>query len=175
MVGHFGVIHPLGNLKITGRKPYANIDLDRLGASLYVTADEENGSGVFLELDNVLAPRQRRWPILYSGWFVWTLILLNISSSFIRYNFGWESTIYSAAFSLVVLFWVFWTGFFLIRRSAVINLKRHSERTSFFQRKKDELILAVISLVLGTLIGIFGTKLADRFLKVDADTTQKSP
>ena len=35
--------------------------------------------------------------------------------------------------------------------------------TSFFQRKKDDLILAIVSGIIGLILGVGGTKLADKF------------
>ena len=60
LVGKFGAIHHLSSLNIKGRLPYANIDLDRLQARVYVSAEGAGGSGVFFEARNVLTSAQRR-------------------------------------------------------------------------------------------------------------------
>jgi hypothetical protein len=159
MVDHFGVIHPLSSLQIKGRNPFASIDLDRIQARLYVTA--ENGSGVFFELSNVLAARQRRWPFLYSYPFLWILILLNLWPNLTKAVFGWAGYM-AVASSAVVLAWAGWIGFIRLRHHAVVRLARRVEAQSFWQRNKDPLIVAVVAAVVGALLGIAGTKLADK-------------
>lgn len=47
LIVHFGVIHPLANLEIVGKKPYTRVALDRSNARLYVSADEKDSSGFF--------------------------------------------------------------------------------------------------------------------------------
>jgi hypothetical protein len=57
------------NVKIVSGQPYTSIELAPWQASLYVAGTHEQASGIFFELDKVLAGHQRRWPILYSLWF----------------------------------------------------------------------------------------------------------
>lgn len=108
--------------------------------------------------------------VFYSPPFLWIIILLNLWPNLAAVIVG-RYPVYPAIVSAAAVFgWMVWMFFTDMRRHAVVRLVRHSERMSFFQRKKDDLALAVISLVLGTVIGIIGTKLADKILKADVDT-----
>ena len=78
-------------------------------------------------------------------------------------------------FSAAVSGWTFWVAFIRFRRHSLVRLARHSERTSFFQRKKDDLALAIISAIFGMIIGVAGTKLSDRVFKADVSTGQVVP
>jgi len=181
-VEHFGPIHPLTNLEITGRKPerlfgYVSIALSRNHASLYVSAEEENGGDVYLKLEKVIAPRQRRWPLLYSDSFMLILVVLSLCIGTLGLwpNFketGWLPAVLGLAVFVWVCWWVCW--FIRFRRYAVIRLQRHSERASFLQRNKDAVTVAIITTIITTiivaLITYFVPKLADKFFKPGADT-----
>jgi hypothetical protein len=170
LVEHCGVIHPLTNLEIVGSKPYTTISLRRFEARLYVA--EETGSGVFFELSKILAPRQRRWPFLYSFPFVYTIIVLSIWPNAIGWllpNFkeaasGWVIVASNVA---VMVGWVCWVTFIRLRHYVVIRLQRHSDRTSFFYRKKDELALLITGAIVGGVITFVGTKLVDKIFKAE--------
>jgi hypothetical protein len=170
LVHHFGTIHPLTVLEIKGQKPYATLDLGRLDARLFVSS-RENGSGVFFELSKVLAAGQRRWPIIYSWPFILTLGWgNNVWPLLGKYITGWEFR-YAVLDWLVISFsWMIWAMFIRLRRTSVVHLARRSEAQSFSQRNKDQLIVAIISAIVGALLGVAGAKLADRiWLTPDAN------
>jgi hypothetical protein len=159
LVERFGTIHPVMSLDISGRGPYASVSLSRHDARLYV---EASGSGIFFEVGKVLAARQRRWPLLYSFPFIYALLALNFWPTAFNYLFGLEVGYAAAASDVVILGWAIWANFVRFRRHSVIKLTRHIERTSFFQRKKDELALAFVSTIIGVVLGVVGTKLSEK-------------
>jgi len=81
---HFGV-RDKNELKITSTKPYVSLELNDKQAWLFVSADSQDASGVFFELDKVLIARQRRFPALYTFWFTSLLNIFIIAMS-IFYN-----------------------------------------------------------------------------------------
>jgi hypothetical protein len=170
---HFGVIRPLTDLRIAGMTPYAALSLSQFDARLLVSADD-NGSGVFFELNKLLSSRQRRWPFFYSQPFLWMLVVLNfILPKLALLAFGSNNGTYPAlALTAAMISWMVWSLFINLRRHAVVRLTRHSESTSFFHRKKDELALVIISVVLGAVIGIVGTRVTDRIFKADGSNGQ---
>jgi hypothetical protein len=134
---HSGVNHPLTTLTISGRQPYVNVDLDRTSARLYVGADN-NATGIFFEIDKVLAARQRRWPFLYSYWFMWLIIIGNAAwPIFVRNAFAVEAPLSSIASGVALLGWMGWMNFIRLRRHTTIRLERRTASKPFLQRNKD--------------------------------------
>jgi hypothetical protein len=161
--------------EIKGRQPYAAIDLSRRDARLYVTGGEESGGDVFLKLEKVIAPRQRRWPFFYSFPFLFTIIVLNslynaliwLLPNFKGTAFDW---VIVGVLGVAGLLWTCWLAFIRAWHHAVIRLRRHSEIMSFLQRNKDAVTVAIITAIIVGLIAYFVPKLADKFFKPGTDT-----
>jgi hypothetical protein len=82
--------------------------------------------------------------------------------------------IYVFAVSIGVLAWVLWVLFVRLKRYSVVRLERRSDKRSFFQRKKDELALMIISALIGAGLGVAGTMLAGQLHKMGGDKSERS-
>jgi hypothetical protein len=161
LVERFGMIHPIFDLKMSGHPPYTSIDLNRFQSRLYVSGDS-NGSGVFFEVSKILAARQRWFSVLYSQWFIWTIITLNIVLPLVLTSLRLSPAYWVVGLNVVVLSCISWAAFVNVRRHSVIHLERRIETKSFLQRKKDDIATIIISAIVGVTLGIIGTKLADK-------------
>jgi hypothetical protein len=142
-------------LHIRANSPYVSIELTRLWAKLYVDSSQDKSAGIFYKLDQVLSNRCRSLKWLYSYTCAWTLNGVALLSNFIpRYDRR-----LSVALTSVLSIWVVWVAFIRVRRHSTIILKHEKERGSFIDRNRDNLAVAVISAVLGALVGIAGTML----------------
>ena len=178
LVGHFGSSVQT-QFTLSGSHPhYVSLDLSNLSARLYVSGDAPDASGIYFEMDKVLVARQRRWPFLY--WISFLLILGFVPAglSFLsKYN-SWLSADYVAVASFAIVLWCAWAWFVRLRRYSVIRLERKGTTKTFFQRTKDQLALAIISALVGALVGIGATKLGEIILSKsprDAPTSFRSP
>ncbi len=149
----------LRELEIKSLSPYLRIELTKLFASVYVGSNEIDSAGLFHKVDSIL--RKARIPLffLYSYYSVWSLNIFIILLEFIHRS--------------PVLDWLFWGMLLGVLRVGYVRLTRHSSvivastrlAGSFFRRKKDDLLLAVISGLVGALLGIAGTILVNYLKK----------
>lgn len=154
------------NLTISSSKPYAQIELQPSASRVFVMAEDATSS-IFYEIDTVLTSRQRRIPLLYSYSAVNTISTAVILLSFFA---GWSVSHagmpgYFSLIPLLLVGWTVWVLFVRLKRNSVIRLERRVDRKSFFQRKKDELALMIISALIGAGLGVAGTMLAGYFHK----------
>jgi ABC-type Fe3+ transport system permease subunit len=67
--------------------------------------------------------------------------------------------------------WIIWISYTRLNRHTVITLTyRHSEK-SFFQRKRDDLILAFISALIGAILGVAGALIVNHYQSKPANQT----
>jgi hypothetical protein len=148
-------------MEIRASRPYIRIELAPMWAKLYVGSSANASAGPFYRLDQVLRRARRRlWP-LYSFYFVWIVNGALWVSIPLRPKVSRAATIVFTATSLA---WVVWTVYVRLRRhSTIILIPRGS--ASFWVRKKDELLLAVVSALLGAILGAAGVLLVRYFGK----------
>jgi hypothetical protein len=173
--GHIGP-RDQTEFKISGSKPYISIDLDSHRTSLYVGGGEPDASGIFFELDRVLAARQRRWPLLYSMWFCQSILLslvaINVLASHLQIA-PWYVPTFLAVIQIAAMLWLVWAFFVGLIRHSIVRMERRATARSFLRRNKDQLIVAIIAAVVGAVLGILGTKLSEQITaKIDTKTNQ---
>src|SRR5450759_1876097 len=138
---HFGV-RDKNELKITSTKPYVSLELNDKQAWLFVSADSQDASGVFFELDKVLIARQRRFPALYTFWFTSLLNIFIIAMSIFIINkikLPLYSIITWSAVSLVASILGLWVVYVRMWRYSIIRMRRRATTDSFVRRNKDQL------------------------------------
>lgn len=183
LIRHFGEQAILHELKMEAQSTSADrftsatLDLDRMNASLFVSGGNI-GSGVFFDVNNILNSRQLRWPFFYSQKF--NLIMMLIQATPFAVKFIFNSNVLTASpvygsFSILLVLWMLWSLYTNLRRHSAVMLIRRSDSPTFWRRNKDQFLIAAIAAILGALIGIVGTKVADRYWPQPEGTTLTNP
>ena len=175
---HFGSKDNI-DLNIKSAKPYVSISLGKREARLYVDGSSPDLSGIFFELDKVLTSRQRRFPALYTFWF---LLLINIFTTattifiFNNIKLPWDITLTWSPISLVASAWGLWILYMRMWRHSVIRMQHRATANSFVRRNKDQLAVTIIAAIVGAVLGIVGTKLIEKVpIKSAPNQTQGQP
>ena len=71
---------------------------------------------------------------------------------------------------LSLAIWVLWAVNIRLRSHSVILLTNRGSEKPFFQRNKDNLILAVIAALLGAVLGVGGTLIVNHFQNIAPNT-----
>lgn len=151
--------HELFELEISSSEPYARIEFTRMWAKLYVGSSKLDSAGLFHNLHRILAKSRRRLWIMYSYYTVWGLNILSFAATYVQSP--WRSV-----FSFSALTMVFWVLFIRLRRHSTIILVSRDVPVTFWSRNKDEIIIALISAIMGAILGILGTILVDNWLSI---------
>lgn len=145
----------IGEVEIRTSSPYVTIELTQIWAKLYVGSSENATAGMFYRTDKVLrAARRPLWP-LYSSNFVWTLSVGFFVSTVCVARTGVAVT---TVLSAVISAWVVWVGNVTLRRYSSILLERRGS-ASFWSRRKDDLLSALVAALLGAILATAGTLL----------------
>jgi hypothetical protein len=148
-------------VKITTSKPYATIDFMKLYTHLYVSSSDTLGSGLFHKLDQIVRRTRRPLWFFYTSYFAWGLgILLPVISSFILTDSKYYYTFVSLVFA-----WILWVVYVRLQRQSLVILTAQSSLGNLWTRKKDEIVIAVISAAIGAILGIIGTVLVNQLSK----------
>jgi len=157
---HFGgqVIY---KLNISGSEPSARLRFDRFTAELYVGAAPNSGQ-VFYELDELLSKRVRKPRFVNRFWFGTLAGVPGIIGHW------WDITVSGVSLSVVAacLFFliVCRTGYVQFYRYAVIHLQRKHEQKTFLQRNKDQLLMYIITGVVGAFVGFGISQVKDKYM-----------
>src|SRR5690606_25767442 len=113
----------------------------------------------FFDLDTLLKSHQRRFSWFYSYWFVLIVFgLLSIPKDWLSPEIYDRVHLASIPFG----FWYLWVAFIRLRRHSTIHLEHKTVAKTFFQRNQDQLAVGLIAAIIGAVIGVAATKLADR-------------
>jgi hypothetical protein len=150
----------LRNLKISSSSPHTQIDLSSHWGRLYVGSSEITSIGVFHKLDEVLKHAGIRMQLLYNYNITWVFIVMYPLLGALTH----EPIVTISAY-LLGLAWILWIGYVRVSRHSMVSMISKSQSGTFFSRKKDDLILALISGLIGALLGIAGTLLSTYLTK----------
>lgn len=151
----------LYELEVSTRSPYVSLDLDRKSAFVYAASSEANSAGAFYRLEQIISRRllKPRW--IYSLPLV--LVLTSIGT-FVQYHFSNRINYYvSLSIAILLMIWGIFACYVALRRHSVIVLIHRNSEEPFFQRNKDNLTLAIISALLGAILGVAGTLIGGYF------------
>lgn len=144
---------PIHDLTLSCRDPYVSLELNSHQIWLHASDDGLLSTGAFEKIRNVLAPRFRR--LTRPSFHVKILPVLAavlgsfIGSALISEMYSWAAVATVPAICLVGLW--FWGYNIQFRRYSTIFLVRRATRPSFWKRRHDEIVLAVIAALLGAL------------------------
>lgn len=140
-------------VKISGHVPYVSLELLPQRARAYISEDSVEQRGVISKARDVLNRRKKLKPGLVSGFFVFVL-------STVGFNLI-EDRQFTIGFILLGFAFLCWPVIvnLSMKNTVTVNTSRLSDRSHFFSRKRDDLILAMISAIVGGAIAIVVAKL----------------
>ena len=150
----------LSEVKIKVREPYLTSDLYPSWAKLYVSSSQLLASGLFLKVDSILSRCERKprfffswaWPAC-SAWVIPNLFYLT----------PLKPLAHLQVWAFVLTFaWMFFVGYIHLWKFSTVYPVRQEDRPGFIKRNRDGIVIAVISALLGAVMGAAATKLADR-------------
>jgi hypothetical protein len=144
-----------------------SINLGKISAAVHVSSNAANNAGTFYELDQILSRRTRLGKWSYSFPFMFILIpIVALLTSFLfllhlslRLNLAISIVLYVLAAA-----WMVWIYYVRIARHSLIILVHKGTQKGFFERNKDNLILVIISGLLGAILGVAGTLTVNYFV-----------
>lgn len=163
---HFGDT-PQYEMKITSSQPWAVVEAERLmvGAS-------EKAARIFMQVDTILSRRQRRFGWLYGNVGFFIVVML-----------GAVATVWPDGVLKLALFGV--QGFFLlvyipaafisIKRQLVVYPWRRDQKRGFFGRNRDQLIMYILTTILGGVLTIGGLQIKERYFPSVATPPSQTP
>jgi hypothetical protein len=147
-------VKKFNNLEITSIELYININLYDSGGSIYISKDTPLLRGLMEKAKARLNPRSRKlfwlfnnmWLPLIASWYgIWRLMNENYFD-----------------FLVITLFsgiWFFLGHYVDVKEHTVVFTSTRNEMPSFFERKKDEIIIAFISALVGAGLVFIVSKL----------------
>lgn len=151
---HFGDT-PQYDIKIKSSSPYVSLNGNRLNV----------GSGpasakIFLEIDQILKKRQRKPAWLYSSYLVVPVIALGLISFALKDAFV-QGVLLAVQIPLSLMYMR--AVFLGMKRSLVVNARRKDEAKGFFERNRDQLLMYVLTAIIGGLLVFAGGQLKDQY------------
>jgi hypothetical protein len=150
---------PLHELKIEAHDPYVTLEFLRFEAQLYISDNDVVNVGLATKIRAVLDGCRRAVqpsPFMYgsSAALVCSLGIGAVNAIMAQNVLGAGASTLGGLLSVLFARRLWTTG---ANRYSIIYLTLRSQRSSFFQRKKDDLALAAISALLGAVLGALGT------------------
>lgn len=140
------------DIKIQGHKPYVSLELWSFRARAYISEDSLEQRGVMSKVREVLhRNRKMRSDRVFDIAAAISLCLGIWQILSKTYFIGWPLVL--AAFALLPL------GGRMRNNTVLVYAKSRAESKSFFQRKKDDVLLALIAAALGAAASYGATKL----------------
>ncbi len=140
-------------------KLYITIKFTRNEAHLYIGSDDFIARGIFTRIDEVIRKRERK--------ILWILTVYNIFGNLflgtffgLIFSFDKENPNYllrnlAFVFLFIAILWITISSLIHFKFYSVINLKEKIKIPIFFIRKKDDIVIATIFMVIGIILGIF--------------------
>jgi hypothetical protein len=150
----------------TKSSPWAQVEFNSLATRLFVGRGPDSLK-VFHELNEIIRRRQR-FPAV--GYNMLLLVAWGVAGGAVSNLFKWP---WELAPALVSLPWFSWGFYVRLRRHSVLIFQPRSEARPFFERNKDQLLMYLITFVLGGLLVFAGTQVKDRFFPASTPSTSK--
>jgi hypothetical protein len=148
-------------LSIKTSNPHIVLEFEPHSARIFISEDTTFTLGLYHQIDFIIKSSQRLFSITYSYFFIYAIAPLvqmlaftsldNVLPVFIKYSF--------------LAFWLVWFGrafYITLFNHSNINLIYKSSISNFFTRKRDDLIIALISGFIGAILGVIGTILTKK-------------
>lgn len=143
----------INNINFNISEPYISLQMSKNAIWLYSSADDFTSKGIFNELKSFLLKRRRKLHILIESPFISGII----NGLFIIANMLYLKSILFGIFASVgLILSLIYTKWVFKRTSdwyTIIYLISDRKKLNFFIRKKDEILLTIISSILGAILG----------------------
>ena len=150
----------LFDIEIKTYSPYISIELNKQWTRCYIASSDTHNIGIFHKINNILTKTQLGFPWLYSYYTVWISIVILWT-----FNFLYDGDkIVSVIFNLFLFYYVSKVTYIRMFRSSIIIMEKLTEQTSFLKRNKDNLIIVIISALVGAIFGIIGTIITKKLI-----------
>lgn len=150
----------INELRIVGHAPLISLHFGPSSVYLFIDEDTHHQLGLFEEIKSFVNSKRRKLSWLTQS-SLGPGLLVGLAFKFIPLNKN-ELTTYSvllvSSMFILAIFWGWWSFHSYFKKYSIIYTKRTRKDGSFFQRKKDELVLAVISASIGAAITLLVTK-----------------
>lgn len=147
-------------VKIKARDPYIDIELYHRWARLYVSSSELLASGLFLKIDSILSRCERKPRLIYRFALYYGISSIFPAISFLPPLKPYSNPILGAL--LLTLLWFIYVLYIHMWHFSTIRPMHREERPGFFRRNADSIVIAIIAALLGAVVGVAATKMADK-------------
>ena len=158
---------PVTELKIETHEPYITINFNKHSANLFISDSEVNTLGAASKIEQIIERRQRnfRWTnAKLATWLsggVTVIFLLAFTTNFSSKHL-FATSIYFVGFILSCI-WIYSSYHQSLKQYCKVEFVESINRTSFWIRKKDDVLVAVISTFFGAILGVLGTLFVQTF------------
>lgn len=140
------------NIRIEGCDPYLNVDLSELGISAYISDDTIEQTGIISKIREIIDRGKKIHPIIY-GTIISDIPMLIAIYTMFRKNYLISIMLFLTSFALIPL-----NIKYSLKNKIILHSLPRSKVNSFFERKKDDIFLMVISAIFGGLATYLLTK-----------------
>lgn len=156
-------------IKISSYNPYIYIELTKTSSNIYVSNIEDTKiRGIFSKIQDILKQTERKVLWIFSG-----SILGNTFIPIVVFgvSFGLLSKViknekYSLVIGLIVyIFWAICSGYSSLKFYSKVDFSFKKNKSSFWIRKKDEVLVAVLAAFAGAFIGSILTLIVQYLVK----------
>jgi hypothetical protein len=152
------------SLEIKTYQPYITVEFQKMWAKLYVSSDETFTTGIFHKIDTIINKSKRLMPFIYSYYFVWIMNIVIAIEGILNKSGKLFPEYIDTTISTVWLFWLARILYIRMVTHSSIQLIKKEHVTNFFQRKRDDLILSLLSAIVGAILGVAATILTTKYL-----------
>jgi hypothetical protein len=148
-------------LKIGCKDPYIYLELDRYDARLYAYEDSAINRGILAKIEDIIRRNKRILDNIFNNsWFtgfscslIAALMILLVS-----FSHGLITWIGIALLIFIFIFTLYYNNRVSTKKYSIIIPIEKLVNKSFFVRNRDKLLVAIVSLIIGTLLTL-GTTL----------------
>lgn len=148
----------ISSLSIYTIDTYISIRFDKLWATVYISSDDPYASGLFYKIDTIINESKRRFSIIYSYYFIWSLIIAYNIFDIINNQNQFVSKKVELYFLIIYILYVIRALYIRLFSHSTIQMIKKRQVGTFFYRKRDDLILMVISAIIGAIVTVFVMK-----------------
>ncbi|MGB4775793.1 MAG: hypothetical protein WBP45_11515 [Daejeonella sp.] len=141
----------------THNNPYITIEFHKTQTKVYVSSDVPIIAGLFYKIDKIIKETQRAFSFCYSYAFTCPLFMFFLVIAAIS-DFNIYSNLTFSIFYAINLIWFFTVLYIRGLKHSVIELTKREHTSNFFKRKKDELIVNLILVIVTAMITLIITK-----------------
>ena len=134
------------DIHIQAYRPYISVDLRSFGAQIYINENDTTQRGVASKIIEVFKSRERR----YFGKVI--NVLTGVSILVCAFLFGEGEYKYAGAMMLGTLLSIPQAIKYQMRNKVIILTENRNLRPSFFKRRQDDIVIALVAAAVGAIL-----------------------